>query len=128
MEPENGRGCRYEGAGVMMDQDRKDYDATMRDGKTPRCQQRVCTYSGTRWPHWHQCSRSAKMGDMCKQHDPGVTKARKSKARARGDAEFQARMVEVYGKHFLEALRKIAAGHNDARGLAQEEVDRFDER
>ena len=68
------------------------------------------------------------MGDRCKIHDPEAIKARKKKTNARHQKEWDARMVEVYGKHFLSALRKIAAGHNDARGLAQEEVRKFDER
>ncbi len=109
-----------------MDTDPRDYDKHMRDGKTPRCQEVVCTYSGN-WPHYHQCTRAAKVADMCRQHDPVAVKAREEKTQARHNKEWKVRMVEIYGHHFLAALRKIAAGHNDARALAQEEVDKFDE-
>jgi hypothetical protein len=34
-------------------------------------------------------------------------------------------MMEAYGSEFFCALVKIADGHNDARGLAQEIVSRF---
>lgn len=109
-----------------MDKKRENWDATMRDGKTPRCQEQVCTYSGM-WPHYHQCSRSAKVGDRCRQHDPVAIKARADKTQAKYDADWQRRRYEIYGKGHFEALVKIANGHNDARGLARELVDKFNE-
>ena len=105
-----------------MDTKKEDYRPFMRDGKTPRCQDRV------RLGFWnHQCSRSAKVGDRCRQHDPAAIEARQAKADARYRAERAVRKIELNGRVFLGALRKIAAGHNDARGLAQEAVDKFDD-
>ena len=105
-----------------MDTKKEDYSPFMRDGKTPRCQKPVMQ------GFWqHQCGRSAKVGDRCRQHDPAAIKAREAKADARYNAAWAVRRVEINGKVFLDTLRKIAAGHNDARGLAQEVVDKFDD-
>jgi len=36
------------------------------------------------------------------------------------------RRYEWHGKTFFAAIKQIADGHNDARGLAQEVVDKFE--
>ncbi len=103
------------------------YDATMGDGKTPRCQEKIRQWSGP-WPRYGQCGRAAKVGDRCSQHDPKMVRAREAKTRARQKAKWNKQMVEMNGPHFLATLRKIAAGHNDARGLAQEAVAKFEKK
>lgn len=82
-------------------------------------------------PGGYQCTRKRGYGPdkaYCKQHDPDAVKARRAKA----DAEYQikryAEAAKWYGPTFLDALRKIAAGHNDPRSLAKEIVDDFDAR
>lgn len=85
-------------------------------------------WSRGRWSRSYQCQRKRGFGPdkaYCKQHDPEVAKARKDAADARSNAKWQARRLEIYGKTFFDALKKIADGHNDARGLAQEVIDTF---
>jgi hypothetical protein len=79
-----------------------------------------------RWPVPHQCRKPRGHGPdgaYCKQHDPVVVKAREDARDARGAEKWKARLYEVYGKKFYETLVKIADGHNDARGLAQEVIN-----
>jgi hypothetical protein len=87
--------------------------------------------NSTRWPRYHQCSKKRGHGPdgaYCKQHDPEVVKARRAASDARGQEAWNKRLIESYGKTFYDALVKIADGHNDARGLAQETVARFKDR
>ncbi len=99
-------------------------DPFMRDGKKPRCQIEVVTYSGM-WPHYHQCMRSAKVGEYCKQHDPEAVKARERARSKKWDDQWNARRYQIHGSRFFAVLESIAAGHNDARTLAQETIDEF---
>jgi hypothetical protein len=84
-----------------------------------------------RWASYHQCTKPRGHGPdgaYCKQHDPEVAKARRAAADARGKVKWRERMLEAYGRTFFDALIKIADGHNDARGLAQEIVSDFNKR
>lgn len=84
--------------------------------------------SSTRWPLYHQCSKKRGYGPdgaYCKQHDPDVVKAREAANAARATAKWNKQRYEWNGRRFYDALLKIAEGHNDARGLAQEIIDDF---
>lgn len=102
------------------------------EGVTPdydRCCEEV--WSRDRWSRASQCNRKRGHGPdgaYCAQHDPEVVKKRQAEASRRHDAEWQKRRYEFYGKGFYDALVKIADGHNDARGLAQETIDAFNRR
>lgn len=90
-----------------------------------------CCKSVTGFPsHFQsQCSRKRGHGPdkaYCKQHDPDVTKKREADAAARSQAKWQERLYEIYGKSFYDALKKIAGGHNDARGLALKMIAKVD--
>jgi hypothetical protein len=81
-----------------------------------------------RWPKYFQCSRPNGYGPdgaYCKQHDPEAVAKRRAAADARSKAAWRKRMLEAYGSTFYDALVKIAEGHNDARGLAQETLAKF---
>lgn len=81
-----------------------------------------------RWPHYHQCSKKRGHGPdgaYCKQHDPDVVKARDAASAARATAKWNKERYQWYGRTFFDALVKIAEGHNDARGFAQEVIDEF---
>lgn len=84
--------------------------------------------NSTRWPHYHQCSKKRGYGPdsaYCKQHDPDVVKARNAANSARANAKWNKERYQTHGRTFFNALQKIADGHNDARGLAQEIIDEF---
>ena len=61
---------------------------------------------------------------FCAQHSTAEKEAREAAARAKWDAEDRARKAEWAALRnapkFQSALEQIAAGHNDARGLAEE--------
>jgi hypothetical protein len=81
-----------------------------------------------RWPTFHQCSRKRGHGPdgaYCKQHDPDVVKARDAANTSKAHAKWNNERYQTHGRTFYTALEKIAAGHNDARGLAQEVIDEF---
>lgn len=91
-----------------------------------RCCEAV--WSRERWSRQYQCTKPRGYGPdgaYCKQHDPQAVKARRAAADTRGKIAWRKRMLEAHGSSFFDALTKIAEGHNDARGLAQEIVDRF---
>lgn len=105
----------------MADLKRKDFSATLRDGR-PQCQERVVRYIGG-WPSFGQCSRAAVDGtDYCKQHQPEAVAAREAESREREEAAFRHRMKQVNGPYYHSVLRQIADGHNDPRALAIEAV------
>jgi hypothetical protein len=92
-----------------------------------RCCVEVTDYS-TRWPRYHQCSKKRGHGPdgaYCKQHDPEAVKARRDASTARSNEKMNKERYGWYGRKFFGALQKIAEGHNDARGLAQEVVAEF---
>lgn len=81
------------------------------------------------WSRSGQCNRKRGHGPdgaYCKQHDPTAVKARNDAADARGKAQWRVRRYEIHGRRFFEVLKKIAEGHNDARGLAQEVISAFE--
>ena len=85
-------------------------------------------WSRERWARAYQCTKKRGHGPdgaYCKQHDPAVAKARSEAASARSKAKWNAGRYGKHGSTFFDALLKIAEGHNDARGLAQETIDRF---
>lgn len=107
---------------------------------------RASVHDGGRSVGFHQCSRKVTVErevslkgkavtiGYCRQHDP-VEVARRTRER---DAKWRAEWDERDRKHkehqrqreleaaALTAIREIAAGHNDARGLALELLARFE--
>ena len=99
----------------------------MRDGKTPKCQEAIMRYVGN-WPQGlAQCTRSAKVGDRCRQHDPVFIAKKEADRTVKYNNEWAARRKEIHGAAFYNALELIAAGHNDPRTLATEMIDKFKE-
>lgn len=91
-----------------------------------RCCEAV--WSNERWSRETQCARKCGHGPdgaYCKQHDPAAKAAREAKQKAEYEAKWQVRRKEIHGARFFATLEKIAAGHNDARGLAQAVIDEF---
>ncbi len=79
-------------------------------------------------PGGYQCQRSRGHGPdgaYCKQHDPAAVKARQVASMAKYNAEMNKERYGWHGRQFFNALVKIAEGHNDARGFAQEVIDDF---
>ena len=92
-----------------------------------RCAQTVCANERGAIPK--QCGRKRGYGPesaFCRQHDPAAVAARDAGARDRHEAEWKEHLKKIYGPTFLNALREIAAGHNDPRALAQSIIDKFD--
>jgi hypothetical protein len=91
-----------------------------------RCCEKVFGSLGS--PGGKQCSKPRGHGPdgaYCKQHDPAAVKARQVASSAKYDAQMNEARYGWNGRKFYAALVKIAEGHNDARGLAQEVVDEF---
>lgn len=91
---------------------------------------RCCAPVWTRdnWPREYQCSRNRGFGPdraYCKQHDPAKAAEREAESTRKMNADFNKRRYDYYGRQFFAALEAIAAGHNDARGLAQSTIDEF---
>ena len=103
----------------------ENFDILMKDGKTPRCQEQVCTYQGMA-AHWHQCYRSAKVGDRCRQHDPAAVKARDEARTVKYNREQRVWLIRVSGHRFLDVLRQIADGHDDPGTLARDTIKEFE--
>jgi len=75
-----------------------------------------------------QCSKLRGWGPdkaYCKHHDPARVKEKSDAAERRYNEAWRQRRYEVHGRGFFAVLEKIAAGYNDARGLAQKAVDEF---
>lgn len=80
----------------------------------------------------HQCSRKVVVQragyGFCAQHDPVVRRAKQQERDAAWQRQHQAEndmrarqaRERALQRDALDAIRKIAAGHNDARGLAQQ--------
>lgn len=80
------------------------------------------------WPRPYQCQKARGHGPdgaYCKQHDPAAGEARRAASHARYIEKHNRERVQWYGREFFDVLKKIAEGHNDARGLAQETIDKF---
>jgi hypothetical protein len=91
-----------------------------------RCCETV--WNRERFSRHYQCTKPRGHGPdgaYCKQHDPAAVKARDEASRARHNAKWNKERYQWYGRTFFDALVKIAEGHNDARGLAQEVIDEF---
>lgn len=83
-----------------------------------------------RWTTYGQCSRKRGHGPdgaYCKTHDPEVVAKRRKDSESRGNDKYNASRYQFYGKSFYRTLKQIAGGHNDARGLAKEIIEKFHE-
>lgn len=94
---------------------------------TGRCKEQVSTKGTFRF---HQCTRPnghGPKGLYCKQHDPDVRQAKREvrDAKWREEWDKQARS-DKFTKAARQAIRDIAAGHNDARGLAIKILKEFE--
>ena len=87
-------------------------------------------YTGV-WSGSQQCSRKnghGPHGAYCKQHDPEAAKRRREESYAKYRAESQARQREhQFAADSKDAIRQIAAGHNDPRALAQSIIDKLEQ-
>jgi hypothetical protein len=104
-----------------------------------RC--RASVHESGRGVGFHQCGRkptvtrevNGKEYGFCKQHDPQAVAAaraiRDAKYKAESDARNAAWALAARQRTALpmlvEAMKTIAAGHNDARGLALETLDKI---
>jgi hypothetical protein len=89
-------------------------------------------HSDGNWSSTHQCERKGKYEEggylWCGTHKPSIVAERKAAREAKWRAEWDAKDAESRRQEAerklkdaaLDAIRKIAAGHNDPRGLAQE--------
>lgn len=83
---------------------------------------------GGRSVKFHQCNKKRGHGPdqaYCKIHDPDAVAARREKQRIAYEEKSRKWRYEFYGKSFYDVLVQIAEGHNDARGIAKEIVDKF---
>lgn len=103
------------------------------DGNPPDYD-RCCVEVFDRYGH-QQCTRKRGCGPgeaYCKQHDPEAAKAREDARTAKWQAKWQAEQKkwadQRLGLDAVEALRLIAAGHNDPCTLAHEILDPYDEK
>jgi 23S rRNA G2069 N7-methylase RlmK/C1962 C5-methylase RlmI len=110
-----------------------------------RC--RASVADGGRSPSFHQCNRKAKVERdvlhngqrlrlaYCNTHDPVAVAVKRAAQEAQWRAKWDERdrrqaeqkRREKLAEAAINAIRQIAAGHNDARGLAQEVLARFGE-
>lgn len=86
-------------------------------------------HDGGRWPGFHQCNRKAIIDKCwCKQHSPAEEQRKEEAYRAERDREHKANarrnFIAYHGYEFYEAIVKIADGHNDARTLATQLLDK----
>lgn len=94
-----------------------------------RCCEEVTRYVGN-WPQYGQCTRKRGHGPdqaYCKTHDPVAVAERHEAATKAYNEKYNKARYGYHGRHFYEILKQIAEGHNDARGLAQETIDKFHE-
>jgi len=76
----------------------------------------------------YQCKRARGFGPdkaYCKIHDPAKAEARRVASDKRYYEKINKQRYNDNGPVFFDALQKIADGHNDARGLAQEVITEF---
>ena len=77
-----------------------------------------------------QCKRPnghGEQGAYCKQHDPLVVSAKRNARSAKWKAEWAAKDRDAeFTRAARQAIRDIAAGHNDPRGLAQSILDKLE--
>ena len=75
-----------------------------------------------------QCSRKRGHGPdeaYCKTHDPAAVAARAQASTEAYIAKSNGERYRWHGPTFYHALKQIAEGHNDARGLAQQVLADF---
>lgn len=92
-----------------------------------RCCEEVGRDQGGR-TSFGQCSRKRGFGPdkaYCKTHDPATVADRRKAADEAYNIKTNAQRYGWHGRKFYKVLEQIAAGHNDARGLAQETIDEF---
>lgn len=100
------------------------------NGQAPdysRCCHEVGRAMG-RWTSFGQCSNKRGFGPdqaYCKIHDPEAIRKRQEKSDLAYKTKYNKERYRFHGYVFFDALRKIADGHNDARGLAQEVIAEF---
>lgn len=87
--------------------------------------QRCCEIVYDGW--WSkQCSRKRGFGPeaaYCKQHDPATVAARDAEKRVKWEADSKKYQLSFRAPQLLEALKKIAEGHDDPRALAAETIE-----
>ena len=103
-----------------------------------RC--RCAVHDAESWPGFHQCNNKVKVTrkvlhhgveaefGYCNRHDPIAVAAKRAKQEAAWKAKWDAEKAAAQAKRderelaerAIEALRQIAAGHNDPRSLAIE--------
>jgi hypothetical protein len=83
--------------------------------------------------NWKQCSRARGFGPdqaFCKQHDPQAVKDRRAARDAKWDADWEKKKkkwaLHAIAPLAVEALQKIADGHNDPRTLALEVLRQYE--
>lgn len=75
-----------------------------------------------------QCAKPRGFGPdeaYCKTHDPSRVAAAAQKRQAEWVARSNRERKQYAGATFYDALKLIAEGHNDARGLAQQVIKDF---
>ena len=70
-----------------------------------------------------QCSRRKVVGDYCRTHDPEAVAARDRAKERRIELEYNKRRLAWQS---VEAIRQIAAGHNDPMTLARSILAEFE--
>jgi len=104
-----------------------------------RC--RASVHEGGRGVGFHQCGRKPTVTrevdgqeyGFCKQHDPVEVAKRNAASRAKWQTEYEAQKAawalaarqKAALPLLVEAMSAIAAGHNDARGLAVETLEKI---
>jgi hypothetical protein len=95
-------------------------------------------HDGDRSVGFHQCSRKPKVHygalGYCRQHDPVAVQAKRDESARKWRAEWDAKKASYaraeaekrLREDALSAIRQIAAGHNDPRGLASEILARHE--
>lgn len=98
---------------------RPDYD---------RCAAEILGAGRADWPH--QCANNnghGLHGAWCKRHDPEAVKAKQKANYDKWRIENAAKeRTTTFAIECQTAIRQIAAGHNDPRGLAQSIIDKLD--
>jgi hypothetical protein len=87
-------------------------------------------YSGDVFAGSKQCTRKnghGPHGAWCKQHDPVAVKAKNEARTAKWRKEWAEKdRLRDFERGCQDAIRQIAAGHNDPRGLAQSLIDNLE--
>jgi len=108
------------------------------DSKSPLDPERcaIGVVSNERWSRYSQCSNKAKHDvviegqsvRVCTIHHPDKVAAREAASRARYDATTR-KWARLYSRptEYRDALREIAAGHNDPRSLAAAVLSKWDD-